>query len=177
MSSVFLSVCPSIHLFVCLPVCQYISLFLLVTLFVCLPICPFVLLSFCPSVLLSVYSSICLFHVASTVFHIKNVFSDAKKTFFGIQIICVWMSLCYHLGQCFPKSGPRTIFGPQEFLIWSARIKIVAVLSYFAIKRVSYVEKLPSLWSAEDFVEILWSAKFFFPFYGPQAKKVWETLI
>ncbi len=48
--------------------------------------------------------------------------------------------------------------------------------SYFAIKRVSYVEKLPILWSAEDFLEILGSAKFFYLFYGPQAKKVWETL-
>ncbi len=79
--------------------------------------------------------------------------------------------------QCFPKSGPRTIFGPQEFLIWSARMKIGAILSYFAIKRVSYVEKLPILWSAEDFLEILGSAKFFYLFYGPQAKKVWETLV
>jgi hypothetical protein len=25
------------------------------------------------------------------------------------------------LGQCFPKSGPRTIFGPQDFQFWSAR--------------------------------------------------------
>jgi hypothetical protein len=27
----------------------------------------------------------------------------------------------YGLRQCFPKSGPRTIFGPQEFYNWSAR--------------------------------------------------------
>jgi hypothetical protein len=26
------------------------------------------------------------------------------------------------------------------------------------------------------FLEILWSANFFFMFYGPQAEKVWETL-
>jgi hypothetical protein len=26
-----------------------------------------------------------------------------------------------HVGQCFPKSGPRTIFGPRDFLYWSAR--------------------------------------------------------
>jgi hypothetical protein len=25
------------------------------------------------------------------------------------------------LAQCFPKSGPRTIFGPRDFLYWSAR--------------------------------------------------------
>ncbi len=81
------------------------------------------------------------------------------------------------LGQCFPKSGPRIIFGPQEFLIWSARIKIVAILSKFGIKRVIFVEKLPILWSVEDFVEILWSAKFFSLHYGPQTKKVWETLV
>jgi hypothetical protein len=56
-------------------------------------------------------------------------------------------------------------------------MKIGAILSYFAIKRVSYVEKLPILWSAEDFLEILGSAKFFYLFYGPQAKKVWETLV
>ncbi len=78
--------------------------------------------------------------------------------------------------QCFRKSGPRTIFGLQEFLVWSARMKIGAILSYFAIKRVSPVEKLPILWSAEDFLEILRSSKFFSLFYGLQAKKVWETL-
>jgi hypothetical protein len=27
------------------------------------------------------------------------------------------------LHQCFPKSGPRTIFGPQDLFIWSAREK------------------------------------------------------
>jgi hypothetical protein len=27
------------------------------------------------------------------------------------------------LDQCFPKSGPRTIFGPLNFLFWSARKK------------------------------------------------------
>ncbi len=74
------------------------------------------------------------------------------------------------LSQCFPKSSP------QEFLIWSARLKIGAILSYFAIQRVSDVDKLPILWSAEDFLEILGSAKCIPLFYGPQAKKVWETL-
>ena len=38
------------------------------------------------------------------------------------------------------------------------------------------MERHPFLWSAEDFVEILWSAKFFSLLYGPQAKKVRETL-
>jgi hypothetical protein len=47
--------------------------------------------------------------------------------------------------KCFPKSGPRTIFGPWEFLIWSTRMKIVAILSKFGIKRVIFVEKLPIL--------------------------------
>jgi hypothetical protein len=114
-SSVFLSVCPSIRLFVCLPVCQYISLFLLVTLFVCLPICPFVLLSFCPSVnlpfcpsvLLSVYSSICLFHVAGTVFHIKNVFSDAKKNFF-------WNPNYLHVDVLVLSSGVTSVLYSQK---------------------------------------------------------------
>ncbi len=55
-------------------------------------------------------------------------------------------------------------------------MKIVAILSKFGIKRVIFVEKLPILWSVEDFVEILWSAKFFSLLYGPQVKKVWETL-
>jgi hypothetical protein len=55
-------------------------------------------------------------------------------------------------------------------------MNIVAILSKFGIKRVIFVEKLPILWSAEDFVEIWWSAKFFSLLYGPQAKKVWETL-
>ncbi len=32
------------------------------------------------------------------------------------------------LEQCFPKSGPRTIFGPRKFLIWSAIMKIVLIL-------------------------------------------------
>ncbi len=55
-------------------------------------------------------------------------------------------------------------------------MNIVAILSKFGIKRVIFVEKLPIVWSAEDFVEIWWSAKFFSLLYGPQAKKVWETL-
>jgi hypothetical protein len=42
-------------------------------------------------------------------------------------------------------------------------LKIGAILSYFVIKRVSYVEKLPILWSTEDILEILGSAKFFSP--------------
>jgi hypothetical protein len=33
--------------------------------------------------------------------------------------------------QCFPKSGPRTFFGSQEFQNWSARIKTY----YFYKKR------------------------------------------
>jgi hypothetical protein len=49
-------------------------------------------------------------------------------------------------------------------------MKLVAILSYIALKRISYVEKLPILWSAEDFVYILWSPKFISLFYGPQAK-------
>jgi hypothetical protein len=56
-------------------------------------------------------------------------------------------------------------------------MKIVAILSYFAIKKVSYVEKLYILWSAEDSLEIFLAAKFFSLLHGPQAKKVWETLV
>ena len=55
-------------------------------------------------------------------------------------------------------------------------MNIVAILSKFGIKRVIVVEKLPILWSAEDFVEIWRSAKFFTLLYGLQAKKVCETL-
>jgi hypothetical protein len=44
------------------------------------------------------------------------------------------------------------------------------------INKKFFVEKLPILLSAEDFVEILWSAKFFSQLVGPQAIKVWETL-
>ncbi len=35
------------------------------------------------------------------------------------------------LEQWFPKSGPRTIFGPRDFQIWSARQKILVKLQYF----------------------------------------------
>jgi len=31
------------------------------------------------------------------------------------------------LGQCFPKSSPRSIFGPQELFIWSARKEITPI--------------------------------------------------
>ena len=93
------------------------------------------------------------------------------------MLACQLKKLVEHiLDQCFPKSGPRTIFGLREFLIWSARMKIVSMLSYFDINRVIFVEKLPILWSAEDFEEILWSAKFSSLLFDPQAKKVWETL-
>ncbi len=35
---------------------------------------------------------------------------------------------CDTVEQCFPKSGPRTFFGPPEFLIWSARKKLLLIL-------------------------------------------------
>jgi hypothetical protein len=41
------------------------------------------------------------------------------------------------LGQCFPKSGPRTIFGPQDFLFWSAR-KIKLTFSYQKIEKMCF---------------------------------------
>ena len=75
------------------------------------------------------------------------------------------------LNQCFPKFGPRTIFGPQEFLFWSARKKKLTVmrksvlksiiLGHLVYKTVRNQKKL-KLWSAENFLSTFWSAKFFF---------------
>ena len=57
-------------------------------------------------------------------------------------------------------------------------MKIVPILSKFANKRVSDVEKLPILWSAEDFVEIFVVRQIFSPYLMVRKlKKVRETLL
>ena len=69
------------------------------------------------------------------------------------------------LTQCFPKSGPRTFFGPPEFLIWSARKKncySFCILSHLIIKFVNFSIQSFIFWSAEKISWIMWSAKFFF---------------
>jgi hypothetical protein len=53
------------------------------------------------------------------------------------------------------------------------------VREYFKLicyKKGKLCRKISFSLSSEDFVEILWSAKFVSLFYGPQAKKFWETL-
>jgi hypothetical protein len=37
------------------------------------------------------------------------------------------------LEQWFPKSGPRTIFGPRDFPIWSARQINLLKIQYFVV--------------------------------------------
>ncbi len=37
-------------------------------------------------------------------------------------------NISYFLLQCFPKSGPHTIFGPHKFFMWSAKNKIALLL-------------------------------------------------
>ncbi len=49
--------------------------------------------------------------------------------------LCSKISIFGHsldLDQCFPKSGPPTIFGPQKFLFWSARKKPLLLNKNFA---------------------------------------------
>jgi hypothetical protein len=66
-------------------------------------------------------SNVCLLHI----FYVPHLATFIFKFLFYV----IAFTIAYiHLVQCFPKSDPRTIFGLQDYLFWSARKKTTILI-------------------------------------------------
>jgi hypothetical protein len=78
----------------------------------------------------------------------------------------------------FPNSGPGTIFGLQDFPIWSTRQKNLLKNQYFKQifdKKLIIKLHISISWSVELVYKILWSANILFNVLW--SASVWETVL